>query len=313
MNDLCSGASRERAEPLIATASRVERWLLVEHRGAWGPEAVPSSRMSISVARALAGIATATRARLLLIRRPAGMARTEGRRVYAVDSRPGAEQISTCRIDVDAELTDLEPPYGIAGRAGWEALDGPLYLVCTHGRHDRCCAIRGRPVARTLATRFPDRTWECTHVGGDRFAANVVVLPEGLYLGRVEAEQAVRVVEELAAGRLPAGQVRGRSSLSLPVQAAQQLAREASGRWDADDLAPVGQTGAGVDAWAVRLRGPGGPDLQVVVRYDRSAGGRELLTCDAARVKSIPLFRQVSLSEVCGAVSSRVPSPPPGC
>jgi len=23
----------------------------------------------------------------------------------------------------------------------------PLYLVCTHGTHDVCCAVRGRPVA----------------------------------------------------------------------------------------------------------------------------------------------------------------------
>ncbi len=298
MSDLCSGASRERAEPLLATASRVERWLLVEHPGAWGPEAVPSSRMSISVARALAGVAASTRARLLLIRRPVGVPPEDGRRVYAVDSRPGNEQVRTCRVEVDTALADLEPPYGQAPAAGWDGFDGPLYLVCTHGRHDRCCAIRGRPVAQRLADRFPDRTWECTHVGGDRFAANVVVLPDGLYLGRIEQDEAVRVMEDLAAGLLPAGQVRGRSSLPLPVQAAQQLAREASGRWRVDDLAPVGQVGAGVDAWAVRLRGPGGPDLQVVVRYDRSGGGRERLTCDALEDRAIPLFRQVSLSEL---------------
>ena len=302
MSDLCSGASRERAEPLLATASRVERWLLVEHAGAWGPETVPSSRMSISVARALAGVAASAKARLLLIRRPAGIPPEAGRRVYAVDSRPGHEQVRTCRIEVDTGLADLEPPYGQApgqaAAAGWDGVDGPLYLVCTHGRHDRCCAIRGRPVAQRLAARYPDRTWECTHVGGDRFAANIVVLPDGLYLGRIEEDEAVRVVEDLAAGLLPAGQVRGRSSLPLPVQAAQQLAREASGRWTADDLAPVGQVGAGVDAWAVRLRGAGGPDLQVVVRYDRSGGGRERLTCDALDAKAIPLFRQVSLTEL---------------
>ena len=47
----------------------------------------------------------------------------------------------------------------------------PMLLVCTHGVHDTCCAVRGRPVAAALARRWPEATWECSHVGGDRFAA----------------------------------------------------------------------------------------------------------------------------------------------
>lgn len=295
MTELCAVASQQREEPMSATASRVDRWLLVEHRGAWGPPSVPTSRMSPNVARSLARQASTARARLLLIRRPAGTAQAAGRRVYAVDSRPGRERTWTRHVTDDADLVALDPPYDVVDPAGWEACDGPLYLVCTHGRHDRCCAIRGRPVALQLAQRYPDRVWECTHVGGDRFAATVLVLPDGLYLGRIEAAEAVRVVDDLAAGLLPTGRVRGRSSLPPPVQAAQQLAREATGRWGAADLQPVTQDAAGADAWTVRLAGPGGPDLEVVVRYDRSGGGMQWLTCDADQARPVPLFRQVSL------------------
>jgi (2Fe-2S) ferredoxin len=289
MTELCSTASREREEPLAATASRVERWLLVEHRGAWGPQSVPSSRLPQAAARALAVTADAAGARLLMVRRPAGIACGAGRHVFAVDSRPGCEQVLTRHVAGDGELLRLA-----FGGQGWTPYDGPLYLVCTHGRHDRCCALRGRPVAQALSQAHPDRTWECSHVGGDRFAANVVVLPEGLYLGRVGAEDAVRVVDELTQGRLPVGQVRGRSSLPLPTQAAQQLAREALGRWGAGELVPVAQSGAGTDAWRVRL---GSPDVEVVVRYDRSGdGGAHLLTCDADEAKVAPVFRQVSMT-----------------
>lgn len=303
MTDLCSVASREREEPLTATASRVERWLLVEHRGAWGPESVPSGRLAAAVARALTRAADASQARLLLVRRPAAQrsvtsARTDGRWVYAVDSRPGGERVLARHLRADAELVGLDPPYGTDDPAGWDRLDGPLYLVCTHGRHDRCCALRGRPVAKALSQRFPDRTWECTHVGGHRFAANLVVLPAGLYLGRIEAAEAVRVVDDLAAGLLPAGRVRGRSSLPLPVQAAQQFARDATGRWGADDLQPVTQAANGQDTWAVRLAGPGGPDVEVVVAYDRSGGGQQRLTCGAEQDKPVPLFRQLSLRSI---------------
>jgi len=298
MTILCADASQERREPMTATASRVERWLLVEHRGAWGPPSVPTGRMSPDLARSLAQQASTALARLLLIRRPAGTAQTDGRRVYAVDSRPGRERTWTRHVADDLDLVALEPPYDKVDPAGWQPFEGPLYLVCTHGRHDRCCAIRGRPVARQLSRRYPDRVWECTHVGGDRFAANVLVLPAGLYLGRIEATEAVRVVDDLAAGLLPAGRVRGRSSLPLPVQAAQQFAREASGRWGVADLQPVTQTAAGQDAWTVRLTGAGGPDVEVVVRYDRSGGGSQWLTCDAERARPAPLFHQVSLGTV---------------
>ncbi|MCW2714874.1 MAG: Sucraseferredoxin family protein, partial [Frankiales bacterium] len=126
MTDLCSVASQVREEPPTATASRVTRWLLVEHSGAWGPESVPSGRMPVSVARALARTATDAQARLLLLRRPAGQPRTSGRWVYAVDSQPGAERVLARHVTVDAELVELAPPYGPAAAEGWDVVEGPL-------------------------------------------------------------------------------------------------------------------------------------------------------------------------------------------
>ena len=300
MTELCSAGSRARAEPLTATASRVERWLLVEHRGAWGPAAVPSSRMSPQLASALAATARAAQARLLMVRRPQGVPHSPGRWVFAADSRPGVERLLARHVARDVDLLHLSSPFGDEGDdEGWQPYDGPLYLVCTHGRHDRCCALLGRPVAQALAGRHPDRTWESSHVGGDRFAANVVVLPAGTYLGRIEPDAVARVVDELGAGLLPAGHVRGRSSLPLPVQAAQAFAREALDRWDLGDLAPVRQDGAGQDAWRVRLASAGsGTEVEVVVRYDRHGDGqRRVLSCDD-EAKLAPLFRQVSLTEL---------------
>lgn len=293
----CSVTSQSRGEPLTATASRVERWLLVEHRGAWGPASVPSGRMAKPVAAAIGQAAATALARLLLIRRPAAGRVAGGRWVYAVDSRPGHERILGRHVATDTELLTLVPPYGVDGEDGWDVVDGPLYLVCTHGRHDVCCALRGRPVAKALAAVHDERVWECTHVGGDRFAANLVVLPEGLYVGRIDAADVVGAVRALAAGTLPAGHVRGRSSLPLPTQAAQQFAREASGRWGVDDLAPTAQEGAGPDAWRVVLAGPGqSGTIEVVVRYDRHGdGAAHVLSCgDPAKIA--PAFRLVSLT-----------------
>lgn len=288
----CSDGCRWRDEPLVATASRVERYLLVEHEGPWGPESVPTSRMELPVARRLAELAAAGGARLLLVRRHGGgSAEERGRWVFAVDARPGSESVRARHVPDDDALLALDP---WRDPAGWDAWDDPLYLVCTHGRHDRCCAVRGRPVAHALEPARPGLVWESSHIGGDRFAANLLVLPEGLYLGQVEPEGVVELVDRLEAGELPLAHLRGRSSHSLPAQAAGHFARRDTGRLGRADLAPVQQETVERDVWRVRLAGDGGPDVEAVVRYVRD-GVPAVLSCgDPEKVP--PSFALVSLT-----------------
>ena len=293
----CSELSTARQEPLLATASRVERWLLVEHRGAWGPQAPPMARLPVELSRALGAAADASGARLLMVRRPLRSA-GEGRWVFAARSRPGAERLLGRHVADDEELVDLVPPFGEQVPDGWAELEAPLWLVCTQGRHDLCCAKRGRPVADALLAGIPEDVWEVSHIGGDRFAANVLQLPDGHYFGRVSSEGAVGLVTRFREGRLNLDCWRGRSSLPLPTQAAQAFARAATGRDRVDDLALVAQHDDGPDQWRVQLApGSGGDGYDVVVRYVRT-GDPVQLTCDADKPAVAGHFRQVRLSSV---------------
>jgi hypothetical protein len=116
-----------------------------------------------------------------------------------------------------------------------------MYLVCTHGRHDACCALRGRAVAAKLATHRPGQVWECSHIGGDRFAPNVLVLPHGLTYGRVEPARALDLIAAQERREVVVDLLRGRSVFRPPVQAAQHFARIARGSVLIDDLAPIGR------------------------------------------------------------------------
>ena len=118
-----------------------------------------------------------------------------------------------------------------------EPVDQPLFLVCTHGKHDRCCARYGRPVFDALAEQLDDEwVWQTTHVGGDRFAGNVVCLPHGLYYGRVEREDALTLVDEQLAGRVFLDRYRGRSCWPFAAQAAERSIRDETGLVGVDEL-----------------------------------------------------------------------------
>jgi hypothetical protein len=223
----CAVASEDRTESMAGTASTVRSFLLVEHAGPWGVDALRDARMPDGIGPELRARADATTTKVLLIRRSAGASRaTAGVRVFAAYAHHAAPWLETTVLDDLAGVHDLDLEALAAGRSlGLTPHTDPVLAVCTHGRHDTCCAERGRPVAAGLAEAFPDETWEASHLGGDRFAANLLALPHGLYFGRLEPDTARGVARLLAAGELDLDHLRGRSGLATPLQAAEVALR----------------------------------------------------------------------------------------
>jgi hypothetical protein len=264
----CAVASADRGEPLVGTASRVRRWLVVEQPGPWGRDAVVESGLDPLVARTLVAQGRRHSARILLVRRPGW--RSDGtRKVFLVRSDATvrwlreveiADERDLLTLDLDVLAHDRPPAFGVPGPPS-------LHLVCAHGKHDQCCANLGRPVIRALAAAGAPDVWEASHVGGDRFAANLVCLPSGVYYGRVEPEVALHLLAETAAGRIDLDHYRGRSCYPPLVQAADAFVRRELGerrldavvlrrivRHDPDDATVVfAVDGLDVDV-AVRLR-----------------------------------------------------------
>lgn len=223
----CADAALQRADPLRGTAPPARRWLLLEHPGPWRVDAVAGADLDPAVLAALGTAAAASATRILLIRRP-GRQQPSARRRWLLAGPGSATLTGTWTEDreLTAAVAALTGPWEPAGP---DVEVEPLLLVCTHGVHDACCAIRGRPVAAALAARWPGQVWECSHVGGDRFAPNVVVLPDGFYYGGLDPSGAVATVAEHLAGRVPAGPLRGMSRFPPPQQAAVVAAHERYG------------------------------------------------------------------------------------
>ncbi len=222
----CSVQAALRGDPMIGSAFPASRLLLVEQPGPWGRAGLLTSRFDSAVAHRLVAQLERFAIRVVAIRRPGRHVADGPRRWAVVDCRPDRERITWGRFDHDHDLLALDVRGLLDPTDGPVAETEPAYLVCVHGTHDACCAIRGRPVAAALEARRPGRVWECSHVGGDRFAANLLILPAGLLYGRVLSDDAAHLVELTDRGLLDAPALRGRVGFSSAEQAAMVLAHE---------------------------------------------------------------------------------------
>jgi hypothetical protein len=298
----CATLSRALAEPLYGTASVVRGWVLLEQPGPWGREAVTESRLEPTLAAQLDRAAEAAHLRLLLIRRPGRTGTRETGRLRACfvahTSRTG-RWLERRRLDDLAELLELDMAAVVDGeRPGFgEAVDEPVYLVCTNGRHDRCCATYGRPAALALADSHGELIWECSHVGGDRFAGNLVCLPGGHYFGRVGPAEAPRVVDRHLLGTIDLDHYRGCCVDPPVVQAAEWFARTATGLDGVDDLAVAGRDRLAAGVQAIRFARPGGGEVRVLLRATRDTQPR-LLTDHSTRPESPLAFDLLEVTEI---------------
>jgi hypothetical protein len=300
----CSVQALLRGDSPVATAPPARRWLLVEQPGPWGRDALLESRFDHRVASRLAARARELGLRIQMIRRAGERLSDSGRRWAVADTTPGRETVTWSTRESDVELLQL-PWDGSVGTPS----QLPTYLVCTHGAHDVCCAVRGRPLARSMPLAAGPEVadvWETSHLGGDRFAANVVVLPWGFVYGQVTDDGATLVAAHRA-GQVALPWLRGRSGLVPAAQAAQHHARRELGLLGVHDLAPrqvraLPAPAPGVERFDVVLTGPDG-DVAVTVESRLSAESHRL-TCAAPQPGHWRTWHPIALRVTASATSA---------
>ncbi|MEV4560974.1 sucrase ferredoxin [Kitasatospora sp. NPDC049285] len=253
----CTALSAELTEPLSATAATATTWLLLEQPGPWGAQALTGSHLDPELGAALDRAAEGSGVRIALIRRPGRHADTDtaaGHEVLIAHTAPGRSWVRRTRLDAPDPLLDLDFAAlgaGEHGGFGTDHVGGPIALVCTNGRRDRCCALLGRPLAADLAAAAHSEVWEVTHLGGHRFSPTMLVLPYGYAYGRLTPESAKEVLAATAAGHTALEHARGRSYWPRPAQAAEHAVRELTGETAVDALT-LRQQATG-DGWSVEV------------------------------------------------------------
>jgi hypothetical protein len=154
-------------------------------------------------------------------------------------------------------------------------------------------------VAAAVATAFPGRVWETTHLGGHRFAATMVCLPHGVCLGRLDAESGPAAAAAYARGEIDLDRYRGRAGTPEAVQVAEHHARRHLGARGLTAITVESVSAEGPRTTAVLAAGDG--RVRVVVE-SAEAAERRALTCGADA--TCPPVHRVSLAEV--ATSSQL-------
>jgi hypothetical protein len=278
----------------MATASAGRRWLLLEVAGAWGPNAFRDSPgLDRATGADIERRAAAGGFRLAAIRRP-GRARHEGGRRWRwarVDCTPGRQSVVWGEAAGYADY--LAAPLNQPGTPS----ENPVIAVCAHGRHDQCCATRGRAVAARLWEDEPDAVWECSHIGGDRFAATMLLLPHGINYGWADTLNAPDMVSEYRAGRVVLPGLRGCCAFSFPEQAAQDAARHTFGDLRIAAYQPIRSARRADRTWEVLLDDPPG---QVRVELAEASSAPLYSNCAATRALPRPTFTVLSTRRLTG-------------
>lgn len=280
----CSAQSSEVGEPLSGTAiADVDVWLLLEHPGKWEADIAQTELPDATRAWLDAATARLPRARTLFIRRDRPARRLS---FFVVISAPERAvyrfQVGShdelAALDLDAVLARglpaVEEQGGERGR--------PLYLVCTHGKRDACCARKGVAFLRALEeVEIDGEVWHSSHQGGHRFAATMLYLPRGIHYGRLEPSDAAPLALAHLSGRVyDLARYRGVTTLATAHQAAESWLREelAECHLDAFEHLNAGEVDEKHQFARFRSR-----DLVVheVVVTSRPAKGKRLVSCNA--------------------------------
>jgi hypothetical protein len=246
----CATVARALGETPEGTATPMRSWLLIEHPEAWARDVadrVLAAALPRPKLRELAELRRRHGLRPLLVRRPGYRAGRPARRTVLVGGVAGAGSaggrwLERLELNDLRELADVDLGGIAAGTGGLGTpVEGAVFGVCTHGTKDMCCATLGRPVAKELAEAAPGRVWETTHVGGDRFASNVLVLPAGFLYGHVTARTAATLAAASDGGRVLPELLRGRTSVGMRAQVAEIAVRRVTGLHGYDDVEPIGE------------------------------------------------------------------------
>lgn len=245
----CTELARSSEEQISGSAAGpVAVWLALEVPDNWGNRALAESALPASIKDRLSTWEkTIPGTRVQLIKQSSHFA-ADGIHFFVALAADDDPRLYRLLLQDYADLLSLDLAALVARDPFFDTLRSaePLFLVCTNGKRDLCCAKWGLPLYRAMAASAPAQVWQTTHIGGHRFAPTLVCLPESVTYGWLDLEDAAPLIAAHRAGNLyRLDRFRGRSTYDAPVQAAEAFLRAETGVLTLGAYRLVAQNGSG--------------------------------------------------------------------
>ncbi len=212
--------------PMAGTSDHVDLWLMLEYVPSWSAKVLEDNALSPATRYWLDQQIEALSAGGLRVR-PQFIRQPEYDR--ASTKCFIASQTATWQLEGQGyeflQALDLRAVLS-APEQHATAVVQPQYFVCMNGQRDVCCARFGRPLYSALRERLGERVWQVSHLGGHRFAPNVLCLPQGAMYGRVSPDAVDSFLAKTEAKTLDFQYLRGTSWYPKAAQAAEIFAEK---------------------------------------------------------------------------------------
>jgi hypothetical protein len=295
----CADLSLEVGMPMIGTAPVVDAWFLLEYDGPWTAKATSDNNLPQPVQDWLAGaVEMAGRGRLQFIKQKQTASRP-GFAFFVALAREINPLLYEFHFESYDHLLSLDLSGLLAGESGvrQNPRTEPLYLVCTNGKRDRCCSRLGLTLYKALDERLGADAWQCTHLGGHRFAPTMVTFPGGTCYGRLTPADLAPLVTTQSQDELLLTHLRGRSCYEQVVQAADWFLRQETGLPGRDayrllDARPIDET-----QWAIRFAAPATGEIYRLLLSQTMSDAAYMVSCSPAKSKPLPQFNLISMKK----------------
>lgn len=230
---------------MAGTAVHARVWFLLQYDGPWQAKATSDNKLPRRVKDWLAQqLDWVGNGRLQFIRQ---QPKPDGITFFVALADDGDPRLYRFNLESYADMLALDIAAVVNGRTAFDSYRTlePLYLICTNGKRDRCCAQFGGAVYREMAQLVGPAAWQTTHLGGHRFAPTGLVFPQGISYGRLHPHTLPDFITAVQQDQIPLDYLRGRVGYTAVAQRAEYHLRQLTSQSPAGAfrLVQIGQEG----------------------------------------------------------------------
>lgn len=291
----CTDLAWEHGVPLVGSATQGDIWFLLEYRGSWGSKAFEESTVHEQVKEYLQSFGHGEKkVRILLIRQNPSPA-TDGLAFFVGLTTPQEPKLYQYQLEKYTDILNIDLHKIVSDKLEdrESRREEPLYLVCTNGRRDKCCAVYGPEIYQALVEEAGDAVWQSSHIAGHNQAPVMLFFPHGVNYAHATPSEARRLVRSYRGGQVNLHHYRGRVCFENHVQAAEHFWREQTGVLDLPGMVIENEIQVTDNQWVVTVRNMDDASTEQIHLLRRSSDFKIPITCTRQKESSIVTFHRI--------------------